>query len=71
MSTHETIERLLAESDPVSQQQLLSACASQWGSTAAATFKAEADRFLRADVARSLRVAQWMQRLAALTERAG
>ncbi len=67
MSTHETIERLLAESDPVSQQQLLSACASQWGSTAAATFKAEADRFLRADVARSLRVAQWMQRLAALT----
>jgi CHAT domain-containing protein len=67
MSTHDLIERLLAEPDPARQQQLLGACASQWGSTAAATLKAEADRSLRADVARSLRVAQLIQHLALLT----
>ncbi len=67
MSMHDLIEGLLAEPDPARQQQLLDACASQGSSTAAAALKAEADRTLRADVARSLRAAQLLQRLATLT----
>ncbi len=67
MSTHEMIERLLAEPDPAGQQRLLSALAGQWSASTAAAFKAEADRLLRADVARSLCVAQLIQRMALLT----
>lgn len=67
MTTHEIIERLLAESDPAGQQRLLGALAGQQDSAAAAALKAEADRLLRADVAQSLCVAQLIQRMAAFS----
>lgn len=67
MPPQEIIERLLAECDPVRQEKLLRVCADQDYGAAAAMLKAEADRLLRADVMRSLEVAQLIQRLATLT----
>lgn len=67
MSTQQMIERLLAETDPAGQQRLLSAFAGQGSGLAAAALKAEADRLLRADVARSLGLAQLIQGMAVLT----
>ena len=62
MTPQEMIQRLLTEEDPASQQALLHSYASQWNRSAGATLKEEADRLLRADVRRSLAVAQLLQR---------
>jgi CHAT domain-containing protein len=62
MTTQEMIQRLLAVEEPASQQALLQTYASQWNGATGAVLKEEADRLLRADVRRSLAVAQLLQR---------